>query len=116
MSHYETGLHELRPCPYFPEHKVAHTRWATHVANCAKRAPRVMTCPYFAGHKMEWSKYEHHVTKVCEYLDEKILADVVRPSLESRKQFQNAASTSRPKLGESKSKGYVEADTQWDFE
>ena len=91
MASYSSGEFELKPCPYYPGHMVSHTKWAAHVAKCAKTVPRghIMMCPYNANHRVPLNEYEKHVTMECEEIDPQVLESVVKPSLKIRKQLMD---------------------------
>lgn len=69
MASFSLGDHvKLRTCPYNPAHKVASTKYASHIVKCAKQTntPRLIACPYYSGHRITENVFADHVNK-CPY-------------------------------------------------
>ena len=105
MATQEEPDGRLKICPYNTSHRVALTKYASHIVACAKTFQNsgLAQCAFHAGHRIPKNEYLEHLYN-CEYMNEEILEKVILP----RMMMMEAATKNLASKGSS-----IEDDGDW---
>lgn len=82
MATQEEPDGRLKICPYNTRHRVALTKYASHIVACAKafKNSDLAQCAFHACHRIPKNEYLEHLYN-CEYMNEEILEKVILPKM-----------------------------------